>query len=149
MLRITIELDYGDEIGRKMDSLVREMLIYDFLPEDPVAPCMEVMSRLADKERDLARVITIEAVHALRDPGDNEDRDQPDVDPDSSFDSTATLAPARPNKTSRNREEMMEAEQTHADNIDGCCRRICESMLERINSIVELLLKSYFSRECQ
>lgn len=51
------------------------MLIHDFLPDDLVAPCMEVLSRLADSERDLIRVVAIEIVQALRDPGDDEDED--------------------------------------------------------------------------
>ncbi|KAJ3902884.1 nuclear condensing complex subunit [Lentinula edodes] len=141
MLKIAISLDYGDEIGRrKMDSLIRDMLIHDFLPDDLVAPCMEVLSRLADSERDLIRVVAIEIVQALRDPGDDEDEDvDQDIDPDASFDSVApTLPPTRSKQAaSKSREEMSEAEKAHADKIDKRCLRICESMLERVNGTLE------------
>ncbi|KAJ3856574.1 nuclear condensing complex subunit [Lentinula lateritia] len=141
MLKIAISLDYGDEIGRrKMDSLTRDMLIHDFLPDDLVAPCMEVLSRLADSERDLIRVVAIEIVQALRDPGDDEDEDvDQDIDLDASFDSLApTPSPTRSRKAaSKSREEMSEAEKAHADKIDKRCLRICESMLERVNGTLE------------
>ncbi|KAF8830585.1 hypothetical protein HHX47_DHR2000917 [Lentinula edodes] len=141
MLKIAISLDYGDEIGRrKMDSLIRDMLIHDFLPNDLVAPCMEVLSRLADSERDLIRVVAIEIVQALRDPGDDEDEDvDQDIDPDASFDSLAPAPPPSRSKkaASKSREEMSEAEKAHADKIDKRCLRICESMLERVNGTLE------------
>ncbi|KAJ4473176.1 nuclear condensing complex subunit [Lentinula aciculospora] len=142
MLKIAISLDYGDEIGRrKMNSLIRDMLIHDFLPEVLVAPCMEVLSRLADSERDLIRVVAIEIVQALRDPGDDEDEDadQQDIDPDASFDSLdPTSPPARQKNTApKNRKDMTEMERKRADKIDQRCLCICESMLERVNGTLE------------
>ncbi|KAJ3760874.1 nuclear condensing complex subunit [Lentinula raphanica] len=162
MLKIAISLDYGDEIGRrKMDSLIRkspcsnmafaradlilfegDMLTHDFLPEDLVPPCMEVMTQLSTSERDLIRVVAIEVVQSLRDPGDNEDEDaenQQDVDPDASFESEAPVStPTRQkNAMPKPREEMSEAERAHADKIDKRCLCICQSMLERVNGTLE------------
>ncbi|KAJ3987872.1 nuclear condensing complex subunit [Lentinula detonsa] len=140
MLKIAISLDYGDEIGRrKMDSLIRDMLTHDFLPEELVAPCMEVLSRLADSERDLIRMVTIEIVQALRDPGDNEDEDgdtQQDMDPETSFGSPGST-PSQTRTAPKRREDMLEAERAHADKIDKRCLCICESMLERVNGTLE------------
>ena len=51
------------------------MLIHDFLPSELVDPCMEVLRCLSDNERDLVRVVAIEIVQHLRDPGDHEDED--------------------------------------------------------------------------
>ncbi|KAE9396732.1 hypothetical protein BT96DRAFT_921993 [Gymnopus androsaceus JB14] len=133
MLKIANSLDYGDEIGRrKMNSLVRDMLVHDYLPEELVAPSMEVLSRLADSERDLIRVVAIEVIQALRDPGDDEDDD-----PDMSLDSTPNSTPAKPKKAPKTREEMSDAERKHADKIDRRCLCICESMLERVNGTLE------------
>lgn len=55
------------------------MLVHDYLPEELVAPCMEVLSQLADSERDLIRVVSIEVIQALRDPGDDEDEEEVSV----------------------------------------------------------------------
>ncbi|KIK68741.1 hypothetical protein GYMLUDRAFT_190085 [Collybiopsis luxurians FD-317 M1] len=146
LLKIAVLLDYGDEIGRRrMHSLVRDMLIHDYLPEDLVAPCMEVLSLLADSERDLVRLVAIEIVQALRDPGDDEDEVLAALDPDSSFDSAANTPGPDANGTAaagrrggpKRPEEMTEAERTRADKIDKRCLCICESMLERINGTLE------------
>ncbi|KAF9077355.1 nuclear condensing complex subunit [Rhodocollybia butyracea] len=140
MLKIAISLDYGDEIGRrKMDSLIRDIITHDFLPEELVAPTMAVMRRLAGSEKDLIRVIAIEVVPELQDPGDNDDDDERDVDPDASFDSTDTPStPARVRKpATKEREDMTEAERVHADKIDRRCLCICESMLERVNGTLD------------
>ncbi|KAF5386531.1 hypothetical protein D9757_005916 [Collybiopsis confluens] len=140
LLKIAVLLDYADEIGRKkMLSLIRDILIHDYLPQDLIAPCMEILSILADSERDLIRVVAIEIVQALRDPGDDEDEVPAVIDPDSSFNENETPTPeaSKTVGTIKSREEMTEVERLYADRIDKRCLCICESMLERINSTLE------------
>jgi condensin complex subunit 3 len=91
MLKLAVNLDYADEIGRrKMFTLVREssfgfarsllmrfplagdMISQDSLPENLVAKCLDVLRILSANERDLIRVV-VEVVHDLRDPSDPED----------------------------------------------------------------------------
>lgn len=84
MLRMSVNLDYADEIGRrKMFQLVRkcsdslhlvsanvttgDMLSQDVLPESLVSRCLDVLRMLSPNERDLIRVV-VEVIHTLRDP---------------------------------------------------------------------------------
>ena len=67
MLRMSVNLDYADEIGRrKMFQLVRDMLSQDVLPEGLVARGLDVLRKLSPNERDLIRVV-VEVIHELRD----------------------------------------------------------------------------------
>lgn len=69
MLKLAVNLDYADEIGRrKMFGLVRDMLSHPTLPEMLVPPCLDVLGKvLSSNERDLIRVV-VEIVQDLRDP---------------------------------------------------------------------------------
>jgi condensin complex subunit 3 len=70
MLKLAVNLDYADEIGRrKMFQLVRDMISQGTLPEGLVARCLDVLRKLSASERDLIRVV-VEVVHELRDPND-------------------------------------------------------------------------------
>jgi condensin complex subunit 3 len=90
MLRMAVNLDYADEIGRrKMFQLVRKyniilclsmslthnstgnMICQDILPEGLVGRCLDVLRKLSPNERDLIRVV-VEVVHELRDPEEEE-----------------------------------------------------------------------------
>ena len=89
LLRLAVNLDYADEIGRrKMFQLVRgctflskrslvhrancsclvtgDMISQETLPESLVARCLDVLRTLSPNERDLIRVV-VEVVHELRD----------------------------------------------------------------------------------
>lgn len=67
MLRMAVNLDYADEIGRrKMFQLVRDMLSQDVLPEGLLSGGLDVLRKLSPNERDLIRVV-VEVVHELRD----------------------------------------------------------------------------------
>ncbi|KAE9385600.1 hypothetical protein BT96DRAFT_1089330 [Gymnopus androsaceus JB14] len=95
MLKITNSLDYGD------------ILVHNYLPEELVAPSMELLSCLTDSERDLICVVAIEVIQVLWDPGDDED----DVasllqDPDMSLDSMPNSTPAKLKEAPKTCEEM-------------------------------------------
>jgi len=73
MLKVAVNLDYADEIGRrKMFQLVRDMISQEALPESLVARCLDVLRILSPNERDLIRVV-VEVVHELRDVSDEEE----------------------------------------------------------------------------
>ncbi|KAJ7178845.1 nuclear condensing complex subunit [Mycena crocata] len=142
MLKLAVNLDYADEIGRrKMFSLVRDMLTRPALPLGLVPRCLDVLRQLSPNERELIRVV-VEIVQDLREPGDEEDdlgaADQtqetinPDGDADTSFDSEkATKKPARA------REDMSPEEQQRVDSIDMRCLSLCVGMLERVNGTLD------------
>ncbi|KAJ7722735.1 nuclear condensing complex subunit [Mycena maculata] len=144
MLRLAVNLDYSDEIGRrKMFALVRDMLTRPTLPLDLVPRCLDVLRQLSPDERDLIRVV-VEIVQDLRVPGDEEDdlgaADQSqdsinlDGDADASFSSQRTAASKKPVKA---REDMSPEEQMRTDLIDMRCLSLCIGMLERVNGTLE------------
>ncbi|KAG2363036.1 nuclear condensing complex subunit [Suillus spraguei] len=80
MLKVAVNLDYADEIGRrKMFQLVRDMISQEALPESLVARCLDVLRILSPNERDLIRVV-VEVVHELRDISDDEEALKEPVD---------------------------------------------------------------------
>ncbi|KAI8971320.1 nuclear condensing complex subunit [Trametes punicea] len=140
MLRLAINLDYGDEIGRrKMFQLVRGMLSADVLPEALLPRCLDVLRVLSPSERDLIRVV-VEVVHELRDPS------EPDPEADGGgkgdVDDTETEmgSPRRPQRASQLPKpitEMTPEEKAHADAVDLRCLALCIGMLERVNGTFE------------
>ncbi|KAH9922432.1 nuclear condensing complex subunit [Fomitopsis serialis] len=128
MLRLAVNLDYADEIGRrKMFQLVRDMISHDVLPESLVARCLDVLRVLSPNERDLIRVV-VEVVHELRDPSEPEE-DVPQVN-----DGEVSL-PRRPRPCPES--EMTPEERARADAIDLRCLSLCIGMLERVNGTFE------------
>lgn len=93
LLKLAVNLDYSDEIGRrKTFQLVRasfhfftgfyphvqaigDMLRAEALPEKLMAPCLDVLRTLSPSERDLIRVV-VETVQELRDNAYGEDEDE-------------------------------------------------------------------------
>ncbi|ESK90249.1 condensin subunit cnd3 [Moniliophthora roreri MCA 2997] len=133
MLKLAVNLDYGDEIGRrKMYALMRDMLSREKLSERHVGKCLNVLQKLWPDERDLIRLI-VEIVQNLRDPGDEEEptvRPRNDADPDASFTSVdETPKPAK----AKSRADMTPEEQRRADHIDLMCLILLEGLLERVN----------------
>ncbi|KAJ7454809.1 nuclear condensing complex subunit [Mycena latifolia] len=143
MLKLAVNLDYADEIGRrKMFALVRDMLTRPALPLNLVPRCLDVLRKLSSDERDLIRVV-VEIVQDLRDPGDEEDLDaanqsldtiNPDGDGDTSFDSEKPAAFKKPPRT---REDMSPEERSLVDMIDMRCLSLCIGMLERVNGTLD------------
>ncbi|TXT10982.1 hypothetical protein VHUM_01733 [Vanrija humicola] len=116
LLRVAVNLDYADEIGRrKMFQLAREMISQGSLPETLIPRCMDVLSKITNGERDLIRLI-VDVVTELR-VGDGDVETQ---DP-----SRPTRVPAPADDPEARRREAL---------IDYRCLLICTSLLERVNS---------------
>ncbi|KAH9887359.1 nuclear condensing complex subunit, partial [Cubamyces lactineus] len=142
MLRLALNLDYGDEIGRrKMFQLVQSMLAQDVLPEALLARCLDVLRVLSPSERDLIRVV-VEVVHELRDPSDPEAEAEAeaaikgDVD-DAETEMGSPRRPQRPVQLPKPIEEMSPEEKARADAVDLRCLALCIGMLERVNGTFE------------
>ncbi|KAJ6570219.1 nuclear condensing complex subunit [Mycena vulgaris] len=144
MLKLAVNLDYADEIGRrKMFALVRDMLTRPALPLNLVPRCLDVLRKLSSDERDLIRVV-VEIVQDLREPGDeeedidaaNQSQDTIDLDgnADTSFGFEKTAALKKP---ARAREDMSAEEQRQVDMIDMRCLSLCIGMLERVNGTLD------------
>jgi len=73
LLKLAVNLDYADEIGRrKMFQLVRAMIAHQALPEGLASRCLDVLRKLSDSERDLIMVV-VEVIHELRDTEEFDD----------------------------------------------------------------------------
>ncbi|KAG5635107.1 hypothetical protein H0H81_012436 [Sphagnurus paluster] len=137
LLRMAVNLDYSDEIGRrKMFQLVRDMLSREELPESLLSKCLDVLRELSAGERDLIRVV-VEIIHDLRDPGDDDDEEDPTRDPDSEAAYGETPATQRPPRTKKPPKEKTSEEKARVDKIDLRCLSLCIGMLERVNSTLE------------
>ncbi|KAF7968330.1 hypothetical protein HWV62_30947 [Athelia sp. TMB] len=145
MLKLAVDLDYADEIGRrKMFQLVRDMIGQEALPENLVAKCLDVLRTLSPNERDLIRVV-VEVVHELRDTSDPEEEttkegnaidDSETVldDGDTSMVAPkAVLTRGAPKPVA----DMTPEEKARADDIDLRCLSLCIGMLERVNGTFE------------
>ncbi|BGP37334.1 chromosome condensation complex Condensin, subunit G [Rhodotorula kratochvilovae] len=65
LVGIAVNLDYGDEIGRrKMFELMREMLQHSLLPPSLIPKCLDVLLK-GTSERDFMRIV-VEIVQSLR-----------------------------------------------------------------------------------
>lgn len=135
LLRLGINLDYADEIGRrKMFQLVQGMLSQDVLPEPILMRALDVLRVLTPDEKDLIRVV-VEVVHELRDPQD-EDADKADVSADLDESMTEFGSPRRPQRAPQLPKpiaEMTPEEKARADAVDLRCLALCIGMLERVN----------------
>ena len=73
LLKLAVNLDYADEIGRrKTFQLVRAMIGHQALPEGLASRCLDVLRKLSDSERDLIMVV-VEVIHELRDTEESDD----------------------------------------------------------------------------
>ncbi|KAF8524376.1 nuclear condensing complex subunit [Hysterangium stoloniferum] len=135
MLKLAVNLDYADEIGRrKMFGLVRDMISQDCLPENLVAKCLDVLRVLSPNERDLIRVV-VEVVHELRDHGDSE-KEEEMIEAEEGTQAGDTPRPNRVVARSAAR-EMTHEENARAALIDLRCLNLCIGMLERVNGTFE------------
>ncbi|KAG2337723.1 hypothetical protein BDR05DRAFT_894747 [Suillus weaverae] len=135
MLKVAVNLDYADEIGRrKMFQLVRDMISQEALPESLVARCLDVLRILSPNERDLIRVV-VEVVHELRDVSDEEEALPADDGETNSGETpmTTRMAPKGPKPS----EDMSSEERARMDAIDLRCLSLCIGMLERVNGTFE------------
>lgn len=152
MLKLAVNLDYADEIGRrKMFQLVRDMIGKESLPDGLVARCLDVLRVLSPSERDLIRVV-VEVVHELRDEGDGDEVDKDkDADDDAeggdANEDDASLSAAKAAKAPKPPKQLGPEEQVRADALDLRCLSLCIGMLERVNGVRLLAcLQRYHSR---
>ena len=142
MLRMTAQLDYADEIGRrKMFALVRNMLGDAGLAEPLVAPCLDVLRVLSASERDLIRVV-VEIVHDVRDPADAADADDVEAEllaaeDDDEEEDEETVAAKKAAKERKKLEEMSPEEHERVLNLDLRSLTLVIGMLERVNGSFE------------
>lgn len=138
MLKLAVNLDYADEIGRrKMFQLVRDVIGQEILPEGLVARCLDVLRVLSPSERDLIRVV-VEVVHELRDERNGEEGEDGEREKDGEGEGddgneddanlSAVKAPKPP-------KELNPEEQAQADALDLRCLSLCIGMLERVNGV--------------
>ncbi|KIJ59925.1 hypothetical protein HYDPIDRAFT_99639 [Hydnomerulius pinastri MD-312] len=139
MLKLAVNLDYADEIGRrKMFQLVRDMISQEALPEPLVARCLDVLRQLSPNERDLIRVV-VEVVHELRDSGEVEEELEKEAADDgetTSFGETPSAANPAP-KGPKPPKVLSPEDQARADAVDLRCLSLCIGMLERVNGTFE------------
>ncbi|ORY20755.1 nuclear condensing complex subunit [Naematelia encephala] len=132
LLRLATQLDYADETGRrKMFQLTREMISQANLPEHLIPRCLDVLSKIADGERDLIRVI-VEVVTELREGEGEEDMEGALGSQASTMGTPAVKRTATPRFDPDDPEERMKAAL-----IDLRCLLICISLLERVNSTLQ------------
>ncbi|KAJ3736794.1 nuclear condensing complex subunit, partial [Lentinula guzmanii] len=112
MLKISLRLDYGDEIGRsEMQQLVCGCLVQKILPEGLLVLCIELLREMTTNDTDLIRIIDSTVVPSLlRDREDDDDLD--DGHPSNS-------------------------KQEQNDILDMRCLIICEYMLTLVNVVLE------------
>ncbi|KAI0266182.1 nuclear condensing complex subunit [Gloeopeniophorella convolvens] len=136
LLRLALNLDYADEIGRRrLEQFVRHMIAQEALPAGLVARCLDVLRTLSSSERDLIRIV-VEVVHELRDANDDDENELMADDPDTTVDGSATAAPRAP-RGPKPPGEMTPEERARADAMDVRCLDLCIGMLERVNGTFE------------
>ncbi|KAG8843652.1 hypothetical protein FRB96_003876 [Tulasnella sp. 330] len=139
MLKIAVNLDYSDEIGRrKMFALVREIISLETLPEGLVARCLDVLRKLSSSERDLIRLI-VEVIQELR---DLIREDEPEIErapgDESQYGDDQTEGGRRPPAgVAGQPRELTPETQVRAEAIDLRCLALCIGMLERVNSTLQ------------
>ncbi|KAG9019330.1 hypothetical protein FRB90_003736, partial [Tulasnella sp. 427] len=135
LLKLAVNLDYSDEIGRrKMFGLVREMAGQESLPEGLIARCLDVLRKLSPNERDLIRLI-VEVVQELRDLVRQDEPEEPTGNGDESqFGDDRTEGGRPPAPAPR---EITPETQARIEAIDLRCLVLCIGMLERVNSTLQ------------
>ncbi|TIB76916.1 hypothetical protein E3Q23_01567 [Wallemia mellicola] len=129
LLKLAINLDYGDEIGRrKIFGLVRDFLSSPSLPEPLIPIALDILYKLSSSERDFL-LLTVELISELRDlrvPEEEEDDDIGDGG------STVMMTPAKPKQTAA--KVLSEAEIAHNAELDLRSLAVVIGMLERVNT---------------
>ncbi|KAH9991933.1 nuclear condensing complex subunit [Russula vinacea] len=138
LLRLALNLDYADEIGRRrLEQFVRHMISQEALPSGLVTRCLDLLRTLSSSERDLIRVV-VEVVHELRDANDDDEviNELINDDVDTTIDGSTT-AVLRASRGPKSPAEMTSGERERADAMDVRCLDLCIGMLERVNGTFE------------
>ncbi|KAL7422917.1 chromosome condensation complex Condensin, subunit G [Cryptotrichosporon argae] len=130
LLRLAVNLDYADEIGRrKMFQLAREMISQPNLPDPLIPRCLDVLSKISNGERDLIRLI-VDVVTELREGDGEVEAEGVPPTPGRSI-----ASGYEPRRTSGQRFDPSDPEAVmRANLIDLRCLQICISLLERVNT---------------
>ncbi|KAF5389537.1 hypothetical protein D9757_004209 [Collybiopsis confluens] len=141
LLRIALNLDYMDEIGRrKIFSVVRDMLAHPHLPPGLIEHCVDVLCKILPSERELIRIV-VEIILELRDDDDSGDAAFDDTFDGSRSDITHSAnggsRKERSIRRTKERHEMTAEEQQQIDVTDIRCLMLCIGMLERVDGPFE------------
>ncbi|KAG7094897.1 hypothetical protein E1B28_005704 [Marasmius oreades] len=131
MLKLAVNLDYQDEMGRrKMHTLIAGLLKEEGLPDKHVARCLDVLATISSSEGDLIRRV-VEIIQDIQDPP-TEDEEVPitESDPDANSDQP-------PSTRTRSREDMTPAEQERHDAMTLTCLTLLQGCLERVEKALE------------
>ncbi|KAG6907366.1 hypothetical protein DXG01_009187 [Tephrocybe rancida] len=136
MLRMSLKLDYMDEIGRrKVFTVVKDMVAHPELPPGLINACLDVLKEILPTEKELIRVV-VEVIIDLRED-EQEINDVQSIlqgDPDTT---QATTVKDRSTQRTRSRDSMSPEERMEADIIDMRCLTLCIGMLERVDGTFE------------
>ncbi|TFK73394.1 hypothetical protein BDN72DRAFT_761779 [Pluteus cervinus] len=139
LLRMALQLDYMDEIGRrKVFTVVRDMIAHPALPPGLIERCLDVLREITPSERELIRLV-VEVVIELRD-NDEENQDPPPEDNNdgNTADTTqTTIRRERSLSRIKDRQQMSADERMDADMADMRCLLLCIGVLERVNGNFE------------
>ncbi|KAF7327450.1 Peptidase A1 domain-containing protein [Mycena kentingensis (nom. inval.)] len=132
LLKFALNLDYGDETGRRnMVVLMKKGVENPSLPLELLPQCLDVMRKL-HSERDLLRII-VEVVNDLR---DDEVEEEEDEDGNQSLDSIDPSQQPTPRKKPA-RQDLPPEQRRIADERDLRCLRLCIALLERLDGTFE------------
>ncbi|KAF9043571.1 hypothetical protein BDZ89DRAFT_236873 [Hymenopellis radicata] len=135
LLRITVNLDFADEVGRRrMTAVLRAMLETTWIPS-LIEPAVDVLRQSTASEKELIRLV-VEIVSDLRDSGEANDDDNDATRSDAG--SVITVSRKEPSvKRAKEVETMSPAERKEADEKDLQSLLLCIAMLERVNGTFE------------
>ncbi|WVQ85926.1 hypothetical protein IAT38_008094 [Cryptococcus sp. DSM 104549] len=141
LLKLAVNLDYADEIGRrKMFQLARDMISQANLPESLIPKCLDVLSKIANGERDLIRVV-VDVVTELREGDGDEDEGPSDSQLSAGDNSVSVRRLSVGSGRSRSVAPRFNPDDPEASMkaalIDLRCLLICISLLERVNSSLQ------------
>ncbi|UZJ54809.1 hypothetical protein CBS101457_004129 [Exobasidium rhododendri] len=131
LLHVSMNLDYGDEIGRrKMFGLVRELVSSALLPEHLINDCLDVLRKLSAGQKDFIRII-VEIAQEIEDIMESVEEQQ---DGDGSEDEIEgeLLGQKRTTLIKKTEERMNEEETAQQATIDARRLIIVRGMLERV-----------------
>ncbi|TIB14601.1 hypothetical protein E3P89_00914 [Wallemia ichthyophaga] len=128
LLKLAINLDYADEMGRrKVFTLVRALLSSPTLPEQLVPIALDILAKLSASERDFL-LLSVELISELRDLRIAEEDEEDEVG-----DGASTIAtPAKPRPATAR--ILNDAELAHNGELDLRSLAVVIGMLERVNS---------------
>ncbi|GAA5928774.1 hypothetical protein JCM3775_004631 [Rhodotorula graminis] len=146
LVGVAVNLDYGDEIGRrKMFELMREMLQHSLLPPSLIPKCLDVLLK-GTSERDFMRIV-VEIVQSLRADSqlvtsDSELGEQDDSDSSSSSEESEDEDEggprARKKAKGKGKAKVQAPQQAERrKELDLRCLLVVRALLERVMSALQ------------